>query len=30
VIVDLPEVVNDATEALVTRARRVFVVCTNE
>jgi len=30
VVVDLPEVVNDATEALVTRARRVFVVCTNE
>ncbi len=30
VIVDLPEVVNDATETLVRRARRVFVVCTSE
>ena len=30
VLVDLPEVVNDATEAIVTRAKTVYVVCTNE
>lgn len=30
VIVDLPEVVNDATEAIVTRAKQVFIVCTPE
>jgi pilus assembly protein CpaE len=30
VLVDLPEVVNDATEALVTRAKTVYVVCTSE
>jgi pilus assembly protein CpaE len=30
VVVDLPEVVNDATEAIVTRASRVHIVCTAE
>jgi pilus assembly protein CpaE len=30
VIVDLPEVVNDCTEAIVTRASRVHIVCTSE
>jgi Flp pilus assembly CpaE family ATPase len=30
VVVDLPEVVNDATEAIVTRASRVHIVCTSE
>jgi pilus assembly protein CpaE len=30
VIVDLPEVVNDCTEAIVTRAARVHIVCTSE
>jgi pilus assembly protein CpaE len=30
VIVDLPEVVNDATEAIVARASRVHIVCTAE
>ncbi len=30
VIVDLPEVVNDCTEAIVTRAARVHIVCTAE
>jgi pilus assembly protein CpaE len=30
VIVDLPEVVNDCTEAIVTRASRVLIVCTSE
>lgn len=30
VIVDLPEVVNDATEAIVTRAAKVHIVCTSE
>jgi pilus assembly protein CpaE len=30
VIVDLPEVINDGTEALVTRSDRVFLVCSPE
>jgi pilus assembly protein CpaE len=30
IVVDLPEVVNDATVEIVRRARRVFVVCTPE
>ena len=30
VLVDLPEIVNDATEAIVREARAVFVVCTPE
>lgn len=30
VIVDLPEVVNDSTEAIVTRAASVHIVCTSE
>jgi pilus assembly protein CpaE len=30
VIVDLPEVVNDATEAIVTRASKIHIVCTSE
>jgi Flp pilus assembly CpaE family ATPase len=30
VIVDLPEVVNDATEAIVTRAAKIHIVCTSE
>jgi septum formation inhibitor-activating ATPase MinD len=30
VLVDLPEVVNDGTEAVVTRAKTAYVVCTNE
>jgi Flp pilus assembly CpaE family ATPase len=30
VIVDLPEVINDATEVIVTRAKAVYVVCTPE
>ncbi len=30
VLVDLPEVVNDATEAMVTECRRVHVICTPE
>jgi pilus assembly protein CpaE len=30
IIVDLPEVINDATQAIVTQASRVYVVCTSD